>query len=139
MSLYILDTDTLSLSQHGHAAINARVLALSPGELAITVLSVEEQITGRFASLRKARQADELARAYQRLADTVRMLSGVPILSYTEQAIMRYGQLLTLKLGVGKMDLRIAAVALENNGVLVTRNLRDFRRIPGLVVEDWAV
>jgi tRNA(fMet)-specific endonuclease VapC len=139
MSLYILDTDTLSLSQHGHAAINARVLALSPGELAITVLSVEEQITGRFASLRKARQADELARAYQRLADTVRMLSGVPILSYTEQAIMRYGQLLTLKLGVGKMDLRIAAVALKNNGVLVTRNLRDFRRIPGLVVEDWAV
>jgi tRNA(fMet)-specific endonuclease VapC len=139
MNLYILDTDTLSLSQHGHAAINARVLALSPGELAITVLSVEEQITGRYASLRKARQADELARAYQRLADTVRMLSGVPILSFTEQAILRFGQLLTLKLGVGKMDLRIAAVALENNGVLITRNLRDFQRIPNLIVENWAV
>jgi tRNA(fMet)-specific endonuclease VapC len=139
MSLYILDTDTLSLSQHGHAAVNARVLALSPGELAITVLSVEEQITGRYASLRKARQPDGLARAYQHLADTVRMLSGVPILSFTEQAILRYGQLLALKLGVGKMDLRIAAVALENNGVLVTRNLRDFRRVPNLVVEDWVV
>jgi tRNA(fMet)-specific endonuclease VapC len=139
MSLYILDTDTLTLYEHGHAAIHTRIRALAPGELAITVLSVEEQITGRFAGLRKARQADELARAYQRLANTVRMLSRFPILSFTEPAIARYGQLLALKLKVGKMDLRIAAVALENNGVLVTRNLRDFRRIPNLVVEDWAV
>ena len=37
------------------------------------------------------------------------------------------------------MDLRIAAITLENSGVLVTRNLRDFQRIPNLVVEDWAV
>lgn len=139
MSLYILDTDTLSLYQHGHAAITARILALTPGELAITVLSVEEQITGRYASLRKARQTDELARAYKHLADTVQMLSGVPILSFTEQAILRYSRLLALKLGVGKMDLRIGAVALETKGVLVTRNLRDFRRIPNLVVEDWSV
>jgi tRNA(fMet)-specific endonuclease VapC len=39
----------------------------------------------------------------------------------------------------GKMDLRFAAITLQNNSVLVTRNLRDFQRIPNLVVEDWAV
>ena len=48
-------------------------------------------------------------------------------------------QLTALNLEVRKMDLRIAAVALENGGVLVSRNLRDFRRIPNLTVEDWAV
>jgi tRNA(fMet)-specific endonuclease VapC len=139
MNLYILDKDTLSLSQQGHAAINARVSTLAPGELAITVLSVEEQILGRFTQVRKARNADELVEAYQHLTETIQMLSGAAILSFTKPAVTRFTQLLRLKLGVGKMDLRIAAVALENNGVVVTRNLRDFKRIPNLVVENWAV
>ena len=37
------------------------------------------------------------------------------------------------------MTLRIAAVVLENNSVLVTRNLRGSQRIPNLTVENWAV
>jgi tRNA(fMet)-specific endonuclease VapC len=138
MSLYIFDTDTLSLYEHGHVAIHNRASALAPGELAVTVLSVEEQIAGRFAKVRRARQVDEIARAYYGLANTIGMLSRFPILSYTEPAIARYDHLLTLKLGVGKMDLRIGAVALENCGIVVTRNLRDFQRIPNLSVENWA-
>jgi tRNA(fMet)-specific endonuclease VapC len=43
-----------------------------------------------------------------------------------------------MNLNVRKMDLRIAAIVLEAGGTLVSRNLRDFRRVPNLVVEDWA-
>jgi tRNA(fMet)-specific endonuclease VapC len=42
-------------------------------------------------------------------------------------------------LNVLKNDLRIAAVTLEHGGILVSRNLRDFQRVPGLQVEDWTV
>ena len=43
-----------------------------------------------------------------------------------------------MNLNVRKMDLRISAVVLEHGGVLVTRNVRDFQRVPGLPIEDWS-
>ena len=51
----------------------------------------------------------------------------------------RFDRLTALKLNVRKMDLRIAAMAFEHGAVVVTRNVRDFKRVPGLLVEDWTV
>ena len=66
-------------------------------------------------------------------------IGALPILSLTEPAILRYEGLKALKLNVGKRDLCIAAITLENAGILITRNFRDFQRIPNLRLENWSV
>jgi tRNA(fMet)-specific endonuclease VapC len=137
MSLYTLDTDTLSLYKHGHEGISARIRAVERSQLAVTVISIEEQLSGWYKMLRRARQAPEPADAYGRLAKSVEVLSGLKILSFTEAAIGRYEHLVEMKLNIGKMDLRLGAIALEHGGIVVTPNVRDFQRIPNLSVENW--
>ena len=138
MTVHVLDTDILTLLQERHLAVQERVAACRPEELAITVISVEEQLSGWYRRLRKAKKPAELARVYQRLAAAVQSLSRLQILSFTEQAIRRYDELRKLKLNVRKMDLRIAAITIDEGATLVTRNVRDFQDIPGLKIEDWS-
>ncbi|HEY1381229.1 MAG TPA: type II toxin-antitoxin system VapC family toxin [Gemmataceae bacterium] len=138
MSLYALDTDMLSLWQHSHPVVSQRIAARQPDELSVTVITVQEQLDGWHARLPRARTPTRIADLYRRLAETVRFLSRLEILHYTEAAIRRYGHLRKQCPAVGRMDLRIGATALEHGAIVVTRNLTDFRRIPGLQCEDWS-
>lgn len=139
MNRFVLDTDILSLWQRGHPAVAANVLSHPLAEQAVTVISVEEGLSGWYTRLRRAKRRDELAHVYQRLADAIRMLSRFNVLSFTEPAMDRYDLLRSAHPNVGKNDLRIAAIVLVNQDTLVTRNSRDFRHIPSLVIVDWTV
>ena len=139
MTIYVLDTDILTLFQDGNDAVCRRVLATPMGALAVSVISVEEQLSGWYTVLRRAKQAEQLARAYQRLADCVMFLGCFRVLSFTEPAIERFAQFKQQKLRIRHMDLRIAAITLENDGILITRNTTDFGQVPELRIEDWTV
>ena len=138
MSLYVLDTDIMTLYQYGHPRVAQHVLARPVAQLAIAVISIEEELTGWYTKLRRVRKRDQLARVYQRMADAVPFFARFRILSFTEPAILRYESLRAAYRSVGKNDLRIAAIALEHGATVVTRNVRDFKQVPGLKVEDWS-
>jgi tRNA(fMet)-specific endonuclease VapC len=139
VSLHALDTDILSLYQRGHPVVCQHVAACPTTDLAITVVSVEEQLSGWYALLRKTVRRDHLAIAYQSLAASIPFLAKFNILAFPETAMERFERLAALKLNVRKMDLRIAAIALEHGAIVVTRNVRDFQRVPGLTIQDWTV
>jgi tRNA(fMet)-specific endonuclease VapC len=139
VTLYVLDTDIRTLIQFEHPRVMERVKAFPPDQLAVSVISVEEQLTGWYAQLRRSRRREDVARAYESLAATVNRLSGVTILGFSKSAIDRSERLIAMKLNVRKKDLCIAAIALEHNAAVVTRNVRDFQRVPALIVEDWTV
>lgn len=139
MSLFVLDTDHLSLFRFGHDHVVARLALHPPAEVAITIISVEEQLRAWYTLIRKARDANQRARGYQGLYEVVEEVRLFRVLPFAQPAIQRYDELRKQWPRLGKMDLSIAAITLEYQGVLVTRNRQDFEQIPGLVIEDWSV
>ncbi len=77
MSLWVLDTDHVSLFQQGHPLVMQRVNAVNPTEIALTVITVEEQLRGRLNRLRRADSGNEMISAYARLRATLDYFSSV--------------------------------------------------------------
>ena len=138
MIQFILDTDVLTLVQEGHPEIGRRFLEQPPEAVAITVLTVEEQLSGWYSQLRKAKRPDRLAWAYRRLTENVRFLSRLQVVTYGEEAMHRFEKLRQEKVRIGRTDLGIAAIVLELGATLVTENRRDFERVPGLKFTSWS-
>jgi tRNA(fMet)-specific endonuclease VapC len=139
VSLYLFDTDTLTLYERMHPIVVRNVFYHLADDIRVTSVTVEEQISGWFATLRAARAPQQVEAAHVRLSETVRVLAGWDILPFTAFASVRYQTLFRQRLNVGGNDLRIASIALEFGATVVTRNLRDFGRIPGVQFEDWSV
>lgn len=139
MSLWILDTDHFSLLQRGHLGIRQRISKVKAQEIAITIISAEEQIRGRLSIIRRASFTQDLILTYRRLKELLDDLETLNVLDFILEVSPIYDDLIRQKIRIGTRDLRIAAIALAVKGTLVTRNLRDFEQVPGLKVEDWTV
>jgi tRNA(fMet)-specific endonuclease VapC len=63
----------------------------------------------------------------------------IPLVDFDERAADEYERLRKARIRIGSMDLKIAAIALASDATLLSRNLSDFSKVPGLRVEDWSV
>ncbi len=135
----LLDTDTLSLLLAGNPTVLAR-LRRAEEHLAITVVTKLEILQGRFDFLLKASDGAQLQRAQLWLDQTEVRLDHWAVVRVNAVVAVEFDRLRQLKTlrKVGRADMLIAGIALAHRATLVTRNLRDFRRIPGLILENWA-
>jgi tRNA(fMet)-specific endonuclease VapC len=139
MPLWILDTDHISLYQRGHRTVIDQVISLSPKNLAVTVISIEEQMYGRLNEIKKASSSTSLISSYSRLALTVDYYNSVQVLPFDLIAQQCFKELVLQRIRVGTQDLRIAAIALSVDGTVVSRNHKDFSKVPNLQLENWAI
>jgi tRNA(fMet)-specific endonuclease VapC len=138
MTLYVLDTDHLSLYGRNHPALIER-LQVDSVDLKTTAINVEEQLRGRLAQVAEAKSGISLTNAYRWLSETVKLLADFEVLQFTEEAQLIYQDFKSRRIRVGTQDLRIASIVIAHNGVLLSRNLRDFEKIPNLMVRDWTI
>ena len=137
--MLILDTDHMSELHRGTAksmALRDRLTAASQ-PFCRTIVTVEELWRGRLAQVAGNKSGPQLIVPYERIGKLVEALSHWQILRWTSQAAQVYDRLRALRLGIGTMDLRIASIAITSNATLLSRNLRDFARVPDLKSEDW--
>jgi tRNA(fMet)-specific endonuclease VapC len=139
VTLYILDTDHISLQQHSHPAVLQRLQALGEDDsVAVTVITVEEQIRGRLEIIRRHATSPLQALAYAAFQQTLRYFATWQVLDFSQAAFEQFSALRQQRIRIGSQDLRIAAITLTNAATLVTRNTRDFAQVPGLLIEDWS-
>lgn len=137
MTTFVFDTDTFSLYRRGNPDLLRRLKVLGGDTVCVSVFTVEEALSGWYGLLRRAKNDTELLTVYRRLEETIPVLARFPLLTLSASALDEYNRLRALKLNIGPMDLRIAGIVLANDATLVTRNRRDFSRVPGLQFEDW--
>ena len=138
---YLIDTDHISLTQRPPgpdlAAFLAHCAVHPASDIVYCVVSFHEQAAGAHSYITRARTAAELIRGYELMSGVLTTYTNKVVLPFDGSAHAVFDQLAAAKVSVKTMDLRIAAVALANGLVVVTRNTADFAKVPGLTVEDW--
>lgn len=137
--MYLLDTDTLTHLHAGNSNVLARLKSVIDIEVGITIITKVEVLRGRIDYLVKAESGESLLKAQELLFRTETLLRELLIIPIDRSASIEFDRLRDISKfrKIGRADLLIASITLANRATLVTRNLRHFKQIPGLKVENW--
>ncbi len=135
----LLDSDTLSHLWANHPLVVQRLADCADTEIGITSITKCEVLRTRCENLLKAGQTAEVLTAQRRLDRSERLLRELMVVPFDEaaaKALERLEKVKKLK-AIGRADLLISSIALASAATLVTRNLKHFRRVPDLQLENW--
>jgi tRNA(fMet)-specific endonuclease VapC len=139
--MFLRDTDQVVIAQQQSApeyeALIQRVRQHDPSDFFVSIVSFHEQVMGWNAYLSQARDLAGVVRGYSRLLDVLSNFAEAQVLPFDGAAAEAFDELRRQRVRIGTMDLRIAAIALAHDMTVLSRNLVDFGRVPGLRVEDW--
>jgi tRNA(fMet)-specific endonuclease VapC len=141
-SMFVLDTDHMSLLEHPHSQdatrLRARIERVAPDLRVTTIISFEEQTRGWMSYIAKSRTLVKQVEAYRRLRLQLQNYCSIRVFDFDARAAVQFQNHRHIQHKIGNKDLKIAAIVLANDATLLTRNTEDFGLVPGLKFEDWS-
>jgi tRNA(fMet)-specific endonuclease VapC len=137
--LVVLDTNHFSVLAHEAVAGVAlqRRLVDNDSQVHTTIVTAQEVFEGWFALIKRHSPGRDQIRGYSQFQHSMALLTRLRILPFDEDAATRFELLQRQRIRIGTMDLKIAAICLAHDATLLTRNLVDFEKVPGLRGENW--
>ena len=134
----VLDTNHFSEMAH-HSERGAslkRRLTASGAQVFTTIVTPQEAFEGWFTLINRQSAGRDQICGYTQFQHSIALLMKLTILPFDEDAADHFHRLQSERVRIGTMDLKIAAICLAHDATLLTRNLVDFEKVPGLRVEN---
>jgi tRNA(fMet)-specific endonuclease VapC len=139
--MILLDTDHLTVLSFPESAqyawLEARLAVVSNQPFGTTIVNAEEQLRGWIGRIHRHPDVHKQIFGYERLLKLLIFLGRWQIMPFDSAAADEFSRLRKAKVRIGTADLKIAAIAVTSDALLLSANLRDFKKVPGLRVEDW--
>ena len=142
MNLRLLDTDHISILRRGGAnalRIEMRLSSVSEDEVVTCIVTYEEQMRGWMAEIARIQNGAQLIVPYESSRRLSLSIAPCTVLPFDQRAAALFDDLKRQRVRIGTQDLKIAAIAIANDAIVITRNTQDFSRVPNLKLEDWSV
>lgn len=130
MKRYLLDTNAIiALLKDTHSPFAERIRQHTPREICLSSIVIHELFYGAFKS--------------KRLAENVAVVDALQfeVLAFDREDARQAGEIRALLASKGKpigpYDILIAGQAKARDMILITHNMKEFKRVEGLVMEDW--
>jgi tRNA(fMet)-specific endonuclease VapC len=141
---FLLDTDHISILQKQsgpeYRAMMVRIAQqVTRTDLVFCIVSFHEQVLGCNSYIAQAKTSADIVRGYMMFDRVLSAFAAALVLPFDAKASVVFDGLVGKRVRIATMDLRIASIALSQGLTLLTRNSRDFSKVPQLLIEDWTI
>ncbi len=131
--MFLLDTNIISYWMRGDQKIIKKLKMHKPYELSLSTITIAEIFYGiRKSNVKKKERLDKIES----------ICAQIDIFPFDKTAADNYGTIRVYLerrgIPISERDLQIASIAMANNLIVVTHNVKEFERISGLIFQDWA-
>lgn len=139
--MFLIDTDHIIIlqeqSQPAFGKVMNKVAQFGLHQVFRSIVSFHEQMRGAHNLANQPKKPKALLHGYWLFREYLEDYATAQVLPFEAGDAQEFDGLMKKNVQIGTMDLRIAATALARGLTLVTRNLKDFKKVPGLQLDDW--